>query len=88
MCIGQHFAAQALFVNIATFLWAFDFQKEIDAFGCPITPDVNAVLDSGLVLCVVLLPTYDPAQLTCLAQSSRAIPMCHDPALPRSQVRP
>lgn len=38
MCIGKDVANQALFIDIATLLWAFDIEKGIDKEGRIIVP--------------------------------------------------
>lgn len=50
MCIGKEIANQALFINIATILWAFDIDKALDAEGRPIVPSRTDCIDEGLVV--------------------------------------
>ncbi|KAJ3558862.1 hypothetical protein NM688_g675 [Phlebia brevispora] len=49
-CVGKDFANQALFMDIATILWAFNIEKTLDAKGQPITPSKTDFLDEGLVV--------------------------------------
>ena len=51
ICVGMHFANQALFIGFATILWAMDLRKARDALGHEITPDPNALVDAGVVVC-------------------------------------
>lgn len=51
MCIGKEVANQALFINIATILWAFDIEKALaNAEGRPIVPSRTDFIDEGLVV--------------------------------------
>ncbi|KAI0088576.1 cytochrome P450 [Irpex rosettiformis] len=49
-CVGMHFADQALFIAIATMLWAFDIQPPVDERGAVIMPSKDELVDSGLVV--------------------------------------
>ena len=46
----MHFANQALFIAIATMLWAFDIGAPIDENGSMVTPDPDAFKDVGVVV--------------------------------------
>ena len=47
----MHFANQALFIGFATILWAMDLRKARDVLGNEITPDPDALVDAGVVVC-------------------------------------
>ncbi|KAI0088550.1 cytochrome P450 [Irpex rosettiformis] len=49
-CVGMHFADQALFIGIATLLWAFDIKPYVDERGNTVLPPTNEWIDSGLVV--------------------------------------
>jgi hypothetical protein len=49
-CAGLHFAEQALFIAIATMLWATEIKAPVDENGDPILPDSTALLDTGMVV--------------------------------------
>ena len=57
VCVGQHFANQALFINAAILLWTFDFSEPAGAEGV-VTADPAGILDSGLVLYVQLCSDF------------------------------
>ena len=50
ICVGMHFANQALFINFATILWAMDISKALDEQGQEITPDSNNLIDTGVAV--------------------------------------
>lgn len=50
MCIGKDVANQALFIDIATLLWAFDIEKAIDKDGKIIVPSRTDFVDEGVVV--------------------------------------
>ena len=49
-CVGMHFAEQALFISIATMLWAFDIQPPLNEQGDVVMPSKDELVDSGLVV--------------------------------------
>ncbi|KAJ7139436.1 cytochrome P450 [Mycena epipterygia] len=49
ICVGMNFASQVLFIQMAMILWAFDFEKPLDANGVPITPNKDECVDAGVV---------------------------------------
>ena len=53
ICIGMNLANQALFIDIASMLWAASIEKALDADGRPIVPSRTECLDEGLVVYVV-----------------------------------
>ena len=50
ICVGMHFANQALFIGIATILWALDIRRARDADGGETVPDPAALVDAGFVV--------------------------------------
>ncbi|PSS37906.1 hypothetical protein PHLCEN_2v248 [Hermanssonia centrifuga] len=50
ICPGRDFANQAFFINIATLLWAFDFEKALDNDGQPIIPSRTDCIDEGIMV--------------------------------------
>lgn len=50
MCVGKEVANQALFIDIATLLWAFDIGKAVDEDGQIIVPSRTDVVDNGLTV--------------------------------------
>ncbi|THG99744.1 hypothetical protein EW026_g2677 [Hermanssonia centrifuga] len=50
ICPGRDFANQAFFINIATLLWAFDFEKALDSAGQPIIPSRTDCIDEGIMV--------------------------------------
>ena len=46
----MHFAEQALFISIATMLWAFDIQPPLNEQGDVVMPSKDELVDSGLVV--------------------------------------
>jgi hypothetical protein len=56
ICVGFNFANQVMFIQIAMLLWAFNFDKPLDVNGNPITPDRDACIDAGVVVCVFSPP--------------------------------
>lgn len=52
ICIGMNLANQALFIDIASLLWAATIEKAIDADGKPIIPSRTDCVDEGLVVYV------------------------------------
>ena len=57
ICVGLNFANQALFINFATILWAMDICKARDAQGREVTPDPDNLVDAGVVVCVIPVPS-------------------------------
>ncbi|KAJ3557244.1 hypothetical protein NM688_g1574 [Phlebia brevispora] len=49
ICVGKDVANQALFMDFATLLWAFNIMKAKDENGEPITPSLSDCVDEGLV---------------------------------------
>ncbi|KAI0792996.1 cytochrome P450 [Irpex lacteus] len=49
-CVGLHFANHALFIVIATILWAADIQPPVDKDGNVVLPDANDCVDAGVVV--------------------------------------
>ncbi|KAI0793004.1 cytochrome P450 [Irpex lacteus] len=50
ICVGMHFADQALFIAIATMLWAFNIEPPLDDQGHAVMPSKDDLVDSGLVV--------------------------------------
>ena len=50
ICIGMHFAEQALFIGIATMLWALDMKPPIDERGVEMIPPTDQWIDAGTVM--------------------------------------
>ena len=50
LCQGMHIAERSLFLAIARILWAFRFEKAVDATGNSITPDINNLTQGLFVL--------------------------------------
>lgn len=46
----MHFADQALFIAIATMLWAFNIEPPLDDQGHAVMPSKDDLVDSGLVV--------------------------------------
>ena len=86
----MHFANQALFIGIATMLWALDIRKARNKAGEEVIPDPDAFVDDGLVVYVDL--SNEPGRSSTEAdsdvlssfawQSSCSIQVCDDSALP------
>jgi cytochrome P450 len=57
ICVGRHMADSSLFINIATLLWAMNFERKKDASGGLAPLDVNGWVDVGLVMLAGLV-TY------------------------------
>ena len=49
-CVGLHFANHALFIVMATILWAADIQPPVDKDGNVVLPDANDSVDAGVVV--------------------------------------
>ncbi|KAI0088573.1 cytochrome P450 [Irpex rosettiformis] len=47
ICIGMHFADQALFIAIATMLWAFDIKPPVNKNGDVVIPPTDQWVDAG-----------------------------------------
>ncbi|PSR77912.1 hypothetical protein PHLCEN_2v7654 [Hermanssonia centrifuga] len=50
LCAGKHLADQTVFIDIASFIWAFSVQKATDEKGLPITPSRDAIINDGVVV--------------------------------------
>ncbi len=50
LCAGKHLADQTVFIDIASFIWAFSVQKATDEKGLPITPSRDATINDGVVV--------------------------------------
>ncbi|KAI0088575.1 cytochrome P450 [Irpex rosettiformis] len=50
ICVGMHFADQALFIAIATILWAFDINPPVDENGDVVIPPTDQLVDAGTVV--------------------------------------
>jgi len=50
ICVGQNFAMQSLHINIATFLWALNFDRVIGPDGREILPSKIDFIDTGLTV--------------------------------------
>ena len=50
ICIGMHIANQALFIDVASLLWAVSIEKAVGADGKPIVPSRTECVDEGLVV--------------------------------------
>lgn len=48
ICVGQHMANSALFINIASILWAVNISPVKDEVGKPIIPNTLETISSGL----------------------------------------
>ena len=49
-CIGKHMANDALFLHIATVLWAVHLERPLDESGKEVLLDIETPVDTGLVL--------------------------------------
>ncbi|KAA1470686.1 cytochrome P450 [Dentipellis sp. KUC8613] len=49
ICVGRHFANNALFMNIAMMLWAVNIEQGVDEKGALLPFDVEGCIDNGLV---------------------------------------
>lgn len=59
VCQGMHIADRSLFLSISRLLWAFNFEKAVDAQGREIVPDENDLTEGFLVQ-----PNPFPARIT------------------------
>ena len=50
ICIGMHIANQALFIDVASLLWAVSIEKAVGPDGKPIVPSRTECVDEGLVV--------------------------------------
>ena len=50
ICLGMHIANQALFIDIASILWAVNIEKAVDKNGSVIVPSRTDCVDEGLVV--------------------------------------
>ncbi|KAF7790551.1 hypothetical protein EIP86_001507 [Pleurotus ostreatoroseus] len=50
VCVGKDISNQALFINIAALLWAFDFQPTVGEDEKPDIPSKTNCVDEGLVV--------------------------------------
>lgn len=50
ICIGLNIANQALFIDVASTLWAASIEPALDDFGNEIVPSRNESVDEGLVV--------------------------------------
>ena len=50
ICIGMYLANQALFIDFASMLWAFNIERACDSSGNLITPSRTDIVDEGLVV--------------------------------------
>ena len=48
-CVGKDLANQALFMDIATILWAFNIEKAQNSQGDLVTPSSDGILDEGVL---------------------------------------
>lgn len=55
ICIGLNIANQALFIDVASTLWAASIEPALDDFGNEILPNRNESVDEGLVVYVLYL---------------------------------
>ena len=53
ICVGMHFANQALFIMIATALWAANIRGKVDKDGKPIKPSISDLIDRGVSMYVI-----------------------------------
>ena len=49
-CVGKHLANEALFIDIATVLWAANFERALDQDGKEVLIDTESFVDTGMVL--------------------------------------
>ncbi|KAI0698160.1 cytochrome P450 [Cytidiella melzeri] len=69
ICVGMHFANQALFIAVATILWALDIHPSVDESGNAIRPSCTDWIDTG----VVVGPAPFPCSLTPRFPGARSI---------------
>ena len=50
VCVGKHLANEALFIDIATVLWAANFERALDQDGKEVPIDTETFVDTGMVL--------------------------------------
>jgi hypothetical protein len=50
ICVGLHIASQALFIDIASLLWAASVEPAYDETGAEIIPSRTKCLDEGIVV--------------------------------------
>ncbi|CAL1709871.1 unnamed protein product [Somion occarium] len=50
ICVGMNLANQALFIDIASMLWATSIERALDSDGRPVIPSRTDCLDEGLVV--------------------------------------
>jgi len=50
MCVGMNIANQALFIGIASILWAVNIERAVDGQGAHIIPSRTGCVDEGLVV--------------------------------------
>ena len=50
ICIGMHIANQALFIDVASLLWAVSIEKAVGPDGKAIVPSRTECVDEGLVV--------------------------------------
>lgn len=51
--------SNALAINVAHIVWAFNIRKRVDSYGTQVTPDPDALLDEGLAVYVLEAFTLD-----------------------------
>jgi cytochrome P450 len=69
ICVGRHVANDSLFMYMATTLWAANFERVRDQDGKETHLDVNAFVDTGMVLYVPYLSTLSPSADRCTIAS-------------------
>ncbi|KAJ3558856.1 hypothetical protein NM688_g680 [Phlebia brevispora] len=83
ICVGKDLANQALFINMAAMLWAFDMKPAVDANGEAIIPSRTECIDEGLVVrpvpfkCAITPRTADVPEIVAYATEAYA---CGEPA--------
>ena len=75
-CVGKHAANDALFVSVATVLWAMRLERARDESGEEVPLDTETAVDSGMVMYagVSYLPTPCFRPSTDAFVSSRPVP--------------
>ena len=73
-CVGKHLANEALFVDIATVLWATNFERVLDQDGKEVPIDTETFVDTGIILYARhLLPIVQAAPLTWTLQEASPV---------------
>ena len=60
ICVGRHMANNAIFINVATILWAANITALKDEAGKPIIPNTLETVNAGVVVLALSITSFHP----------------------------